>query len=122
MIQSVRIYLMALWIALMLSYLLGDVLRFFAVDWIPGEIEGVKLSQVQWLGIAVLMCTPIVMLLVSLILPYPAVRWVNIVAAAGWFLFNLIGLPTYPSLFDKFLNVFGLVINIITIWFAWAWV
>jgi hypothetical protein len=98
------------------------VLRIFAGDFVPGEISGVKITQVQWLLIAVLMITPIMMLFLSLILPYPAVRWVNIAAAAGWFLFNLAGLPTYPSLFDKFLNVFGLAINAITIWFAWSWI
>lgn len=117
-----RLYLMALWIALMLSYLLGDVLRIFAGDFVPGEISGVKITQAQWLMISVLMITPIVMLLLTLILPYPAARWLNIGAAAGWFLFNLAGLPTYPSLFDKFLNIFGLVINAITILFAWQWV
>ena len=42
--------------------------------------------------------------------------------AIFFFGFNLIGLPTYPSLYDKFLNVVGLVFNVLTIWFAWRWV
>jgi len=46
---------------------------------------------------------------------------VHIIVAA-FFLFNLIGLPTYPSLYDKFLIVAGLVFNVLTVWYAWGWV
>jgi hypothetical protein len=30
--------------------------------------------------------------------------------------------PTYPSAYDKFLIVVGLVFNVLTVWFAWKWV
>jgi hypothetical protein len=36
--------------------------------------------------------------------------------------FNLIGLPTYPSAYDKFLIIVGLVFNVLTVWYAWKWV
>ena len=36
--------------------------------------------------------------------------------------FNLVGLPTYPSVYDKFLIVVGLVFNVVTVWYAWKWV
>jgi hypothetical protein len=42
-----------------------------------------------------LMLIPIVMLFLSLTLPYNMNRWVNIIAAIGLFGFNLVGLPTY---------------------------
>jgi hypothetical protein len=32
-----------------------------------------------------------------------------------------IGLPTYPSAYDQFLIVVGLVFNILTLWYAWKW-
>jgi hypothetical protein len=47
---------------------------------------------------------------------------VNIIAAAFLFIFNIIGLPTYPSAYDKFLIGVGLVFNALTIWYAWGWV
>lgn len=47
--EIIRIKLSALWVVLMLTYLLGDVLRIFSGDYIPGEIGGKKVSQVQWL-------------------------------------------------------------------------
>jgi hypothetical protein len=31
-------------------------------------------------------------------------------------------LPTYPSAYDKFLIVVGLVFNSLTVWTAWNWV
>ena len=116
------IKLSALWIALMLTYLLGDVLRIFSGDFRPGEIGGMKVSQGMWLGIAVLMLIPVVMILLSLFLPQPVNRWVNIVVAIFFFLFNLVGLPTYPSTYDKFLIAVGLVFNVLTVWCAWRWV
>jgi hypothetical protein len=117
-----RIILSGLWVALMLTYLLGDVLRIFAGEFEPGKIGGMQPTQVMWLGIAVLMLIPIVMVVLTLTLKYPAIRWVSIVAAIILFGFNLIGLPTYPSAYDKFLIIVGLVFNVLTVWYAWKWV
>ena len=102
---DVQIKLSGLWVALMLTYLLGDVLRIFSGDFKAGEIGGMKMSQGMWLGIAVLMVIPVVMVFLSLTLNYPVNRWANIIVAIFFFVFNLIGLPTYPSMYDKFLIV-----------------
>jgi hypothetical protein len=120
--EDVQIKLSALWIALMLTYLLGDVLRIFSGDFVSGEIGGRRLTQGMWLGIAVLMVIPIVMVILSLILDHSVNRWVNILVAIFFFVFNLIGLPTYPSAYDRFLIVVGLVFNVLTVWYAWRWV
>lgn len=119
---DVQIKLSTLWGALMLTYLLGDVLRIFSGDFKAGEIGGMKISQGMWLGIAVLMLLPILMVVLSLMLPHQANRWANIIVAVFFFVFNLIGLPTYPSAYDKFLIIVGLVFNVLTAWFAWKWV
>jgi hypothetical protein len=119
---DVPIKLSALWVALMLTYLLGDVLRIFSGDFKPGEIGGMQVSQAMYLGLAVLMVIPIVMVFLSLTLNQPVNRWANIIVAILFFVFNLIGLPTYPSTYDKFLIVVGLVFNVLTVWYAWKWV
>src|SRR3972149_10959871 len=118
---DMQIILSALWIALMLTYLLGDVLRIFSGDIAAGKMGNVQFTQGMWLGIAGLMLIPIVMVMLSLILPQPVNRWVNIIAASFFFLFNLVGLPTYPSAYDKFLIIVGLVFNVMTVWYAWQW-
>ena len=120
--EDVKIILSALWVSTMLTYLLGDVLRIFAGDFKAGEIGGMQPTQVMWLGIAVLMLIPIVMVVLTLTLNYPAIRWVNIIVAIFFFVFNLIGLPTYPGVYDKFLIIVGLVFNVLTVWYAWKWV
>jgi hypothetical protein len=50
--EDVKIILTTLWVATMLTYLLGDVMRIFAGDFVAGEMEGVQVTQVLWLGIA----------------------------------------------------------------------
>ena len=53
--EDVRIILSGLWVATMLVYLLGDVLRIFSGDIVAGEMQGMKVTQTMWLGIAALM-------------------------------------------------------------------
>ncbi len=120
--EDVQIKLSALWIALMLTYLLGDVLRIFSGDFVAGEIGGMQVSQTMFLGMAMLMVIPIVMVFLSLTLPHNINRWASIIVAIFFFGFNLIGLPTYPSAYDKFLIIVGLVFNVVTVWYAWKWV
>lgn len=118
--EEVRVILAGLWVALMLTYLLGDVLRIFAGDFIAGEMDGRPASQWMWVLAAVVMLIPIVMVVLSLTLAHPAIRWVNIAASAFLILFNLVGLP-YPGWYDNFLIVVGLVLNGLIIWYAWGW-
>lgn len=120
--QDTRIILSGLWVTLMLTYLLGDVMRIFAGDFKAGEIGGFQASQTMFLGAAVVLLIPIVMVYLSLVLKYPAVRWVTIVGSIFMFVFNLIGLPGYPGTYDKFLIVVGLGFNVLTVWYAWKWV
>ena len=119
---DIRIKLSALWVALMLTYFLGDVLRIFSGDFAAGEMGGMQAGQWMYVGVAALLLLPILMVFLSLALAQPADRRANIAIAAIMFLFNLVGLPTYPSLYDKFLIIVGLVFNILTAWYAWRWV
>ena len=119
--KAIRIKLSALWVSLMLTYLLGDVMRIFSGDFNAGEIGEMEVSQGMYLGMAVLMVIPILMVSLSLTLPEKISRWANIILATFFFIFNLIGLPTYPSLYDQFLIVVGLGFNILTVWYAWRW-
>jgi hypothetical protein len=117
---DVRIILSGLWVALMLTYLLGDVLRIFAGDFTAGEMDGQKATPAMWMGAALIMLIPIVMVVLSLTLKYPAIRWVSVVVAILLVVFNLAGLP-YPSAYDNFLIFFGFVFNGLIVWYAWTW-
>jgi hypothetical protein len=117
-----RITLSGIWVALMLTYLLGDVLRIFAGDVEPGKLaRGFQATQASWLLIAVIMLIPIVMVVLTLTMTYPAIRWANIIVAILIVIFNLFGLP-YKGAYDNFLIVVSFVFNALTIWYAWNWV
>ena len=120
--KDVQIKLSAVWVVLMLTYLLGDVLRIYAGDFKAGEIAGKPISKELFLVIAIVMVIPVVMVFLSLVLNDPVNRWANIIVAILFFVFNLIGLPIYPSAYDKFLIIVGLVFNALTVWYAWQWV
>ena len=119
--EDVKILLSTLWVATMLTYLLGDVIRIFSGDIVPGQIEGMQVTQGMWLGIAVLMVIPIVMVVLSMTLSYPVNRWANIIVAVFWIGFNLLSFGSY-SPYDKFLLVVSMGFNVLTIWNAWKWV
>lgn len=117
---EVRIILSGVWVAVMLTYLLGDVMRIFAGDFVSGEMDGQPVGQSMWMIAAAVMLIPIVMVILSLTLPHPAIRWVSIVAAIFLIVFNLVGLP-YPGAYDNFLIIVSMVFTGLVIWYAWTW-
>lgn len=120
-VDVTRIKLSALWIALMLTYLLGDVMRIFSGDFVAGEMVAAQASQGLYLGMAILFVMPILMVYLSLVLKYKPNRWANWIFSSIFFVINLIGLPGYPSYYDQFLIVVGLGFNLVTVWQAWKW-
>ena len=116
-----RIILSGLWVATMLTYLWGDVLRIFSGDVTLGEFSsGVKYTQGIALGLAALMVVPILMVVFSLLLPQNINRWVNIIVAIFWIIFNLSSLSGYP-VYNKFLLIVSMVFNVMIVWYAWKW-
>jgi len=120
-VLDTRIILSATWVVVTLIFLYGDVLRIYYSSDMAKVLVDMKLNQFVWLGIAVLMLTPILMVFLTLVMPQSVSRWVNIILAAFFFFFNLVGLPSYPPLFDKFLLTVSLIFNGVTIWYAWNW-
>ena len=123
---DVRIILSALWVAVEFLYQQGDTLRLYSGDFKPGELElgGVMSPEMMWMISAITMTIPVVMIILSLILPHSANRWANIIVAILFFLYNLVGLAgsNYPSTYDKFLLAVSMAANVLTVWYAWKWV
>ena len=119
--KDVRIILSALWVALMLTYLLGDVLRIFSGDFVPGEMAGEKSGQRMWLIAVVVMLIPIVMIVLSLVLPTPVIAWLTIIFSVFLLLFNLAGLWSYKGYYDRLLIIVGFVFNVLTVYYAYLW-
>lgn len=121
---DVRIILSALWIALMFLYQQGDVQRLYSGDFIPGETDlGEMIAPATvWMISSITMTIPVVMIILSLTLPHNPNRWANIVVAIFFLLYTLIGVGRYPSAYDRFLLLISLVVNGLTVWYAWRWV
>jgi hypothetical protein len=118
-----RIILSGLWVATMLTFLWGDVLGLISGDTETGKIGGSVYESTHgiWVGIAALMLIPIIMIVLTLTLNHRAIRWVNIIVAIFWIIFNLSALSSYPA-YNKFLLIISMGFNALTIWYAWKWV
>lgn len=119
--EDIQITLAFIWVALMLIYLLGDVLRIFAGDFTPGEIEGKPMTQAIVFAMGAMMVIPIIMILATIMLEYELNRWANIIAAGFFLILNGSSIYSYKN-YDKFLLIISLGFNIITIYSAWNWV
>ncbi len=123
---DVRIILSALWVALMFIFQQGDMLRIYSGDFKAGDDLWGKVmsSEMMWLISAITMTIPVVMIILSLTLKYPVNRWANIIVGIFWLLYNLMGLlgRQYPSAYDNFLLIVAIVVNVLTVWYAWNWV
>ncbi len=117
---TVRVTLAALWTATMLAFLLGDVLRLFSGDAVPGEIDGEAATQGMWLAAALIMLVPILMVVLSVVVPYPAIRWLTIGVALATIGFNVLGLP-YKGAYDNVLIAVSFVFCAAIAWYAWTW-
>ena len=124
--EDVQITISALWVAVMLSSLMGDVLLFhepgIIEQMIAGEVEGMKMTRKGLLPIAIFMVIPIVMVVLSLTLNYPVNRWANIILSLFFFGFTLIWLLVKPPpAYKIFLGSLGLVFNALIVWYAYMW-
>jgi len=112
------------WIFALLNYLYADVLALWAVDSAP------HLPQWVLAGSAVLMETPIAMIVACRLLPFRANRLANIIAGAVLTLINgfltfvppLAGWGRPPALPEYlFFATIETVCTSVIIWQAWTW-
>ncbi len=124
--EDVQITISALWVAVMLSSLMGDVLRFYEPgiikQIIAGEVEGMQQTHKGLLVSAIFMAIPIVMVVLSMTLNYNANRWANIIFSIFFFGFTLIWLLVKPPpAYKILLGSVGLVCNALIVWYAYIW-
>ena len=122
-IEDVQIKLSGLWVAAMFSWVYGDLLRLYSGDYKAGEeITGNVMSMdTLWMISAITMIIPAVMVFLSLTLKYKANRWANIIIGIFYTAYNLMGLPTYSSAYDRFLIFVSIVFTALIVWYAWKW-
>ncbi len=115
MIETTRIVLAFAWVALMLIYLLGDVLRVFAGHAEPGMLAGKPAKPWMWTLAACIQLVPIVMIFVTLLTPAAPLVWITVIVSVLSALFNLFGLP-YEGFYDNMLIVVSVGVNALIVW------
>jgi hypothetical protein len=116
-----RVQLMVCWVALMLIYLLGDVLRLYEKGQAAAMIDGKPMTQTHLLMAALLMLAPILMAFGMVFLPQGVARWCGIIAAIALFFINVFGVASYTGLFDRVLIGLSLMLNVFTAVWTWLW-
>ena len=121
---GVKSILSALWVAAMLVWQQGDVQRLYSGDYeVSDDIASRVMSpETLWMISAITMTVPVVMVILSLTLNRPVNRWANIAIGTFYTGYGLIGLPKYPSAYDRFLIFAGIVFTALIVWYAWKWV
>lgn len=116
-----KVQLAVCWIALMLIYLLGDVLRAYEKGQGAAVIDGKPMDQTMFVLAALMMLVPIGMALVSVLGSYAVVRWGSVIMAAVLFVINNAGVKSYPSPYDRMLIIVSLGVNVLTAGLALCW-
>lgn len=116
-----RVQLSISWVALMLIYLLGDVLRLYEKGQAAGFIDGKPMTQTHLMMAALMMLIPILLALGMVFLPQGLAKWSGIIASLILFIINVIGVAGYSSLFDRFLICLSLALNVFNLVWTWLW-
>jgi len=126
---DVRIILSVLWIARLLSGLQGDTYRLsdpVALQSILANNGAVLVTNELLLVMSIIFVVPTFMSFLTLILKYPAVRWVNL--AIGLFLavfdlvFLVLALLQWRSTgYEIVWSIAYLVFTTLIVWYAWRW-
>jgi hypothetical protein len=81
--EDVRLILSALWIAVTFCSGFEAILGFLKPGYLDGvmvgDIDGIQVTQLVLVGNAVMMVIKSVMVFLSLTIPFPIIRWTNII-------------------------------------------
>lgn len=127
---NVRIKLSALWVAVMLLYIYGDVFSMFIPARLKGLLEGDSgagaTTSITLLAYTLVVVIPIALVLGSLLLKPQITRLINIIVAILYTLIQLLTVTMLTPLeplwyFYILLGVLESVVTILIIWHAWRW-
>jgi Family of unknown function (DUF6326) len=118
--EMIRIKLAALWIVVMFSIVMADIIGFIH----PGTLQkiidgefGFPVTSELLLLFSVFTAIPIVMIFLSLVLPVQAIRWVSTLAVVLTTLFVVGGgSATYSYFFFATLEIVSMIA---VLWYVW---
>ncbi len=125
--EDVRIIISALWVSVMFLYVYGDLKSFFKPGLIEGIIAGkageIKITQAFLLGSAILMTIPALMIILSLTVAFPVIRWANIVLGILYSVVMIVTmLMSGTWAYYIFYGIVEVLLTATIAWTAWNWV
>jgi hypothetical protein len=113
--------LSTLWIFAVLNFIFCDVITLYDHVFIQ-QASSIQSTQGFLLGAAALVEIPIVMVLLSRGLDYPANRWANVVAGTVMTLVQTVTLFVgTPTMYYVFFSVIEIATTSAVVWYAWTW-
>ena len=118
---EIKVLLSTLWIFILLNIIFRDIheMPFFIKEWMAQSANGVEISELMMLIGGIMIEIPILMVLLSRILPYRTNRWANIIAGV-FFITSIFGFPP-GDLDDFFFVAIEIAASAFIIWQAWTW-
>lgn len=121
----VRLKLAALWTSTMFCYVYGDYFELYTPgklqDMLGGEMALGAVTQGLLVGTSVLMAVPSLMVLLSLILPAVASRWLNVGAGLFYAAIMLLILLNGAWVFYMLFAAIEVALMLLAVWYAWRW-
>jgi hypothetical protein len=127
-VVPVKAKISALWAAVELCYLYGDVIGFHT----PGALQRIldgkmgfwPITPVLLLGVAIVQSIPAIMVASTLLL-WPALsRWLNVLLGAAYtalMLYTMIDAWKYGFYFYMYFGVVESLLTLLVVWYALAW-
>lgn len=120
-----RCKLSATWTCVMFCYVYGDYFELYVPgklqDMLNGEMALGAVTQGLLVGTAVLMAVPSLMILLSLVLPVPLCRWVNVGVGLFYALIMLLILFNGAWPFYMLFATIEIVLTLQAVWLSWRW-
>jgi hypothetical protein len=121
---SVRLKLFALWCSVIFFYIYGDYFELYE----PGKLQGMiagrlafgAVSQGALLGMSAIMVVPSLMPFLSLVLPAPVNRWVNVVFGSIYSVIMILAIRGGWHFYVVY-GLIEIVLTLLIVWFAWSW-
>lgn len=121
--MDMKAMLSTLWVFVLFNVVFRDIHELFRPGFLEeimtGTVDGVQLTEEQMLVAGILMEIPIVMVVLSRVLPYGANRWANIIGGGVGILFVITN--KVHDLDDVFFFGVVVVTALVIIWQAWRW-
>ncbi|WP_411968707.1 DUF6326 family protein [Haloferax sp. YSSS75] len=122
---DVKLKLAALWISVLFLYVYVDILSFYR----PGTVEGIlagrvwqfEISPLWIMGSLVLMTVPILMVVLSVVLPARVNRWTNILVASVYIVVSVGNTLGESWMYLYFGAIVEAVLLGLIVWFSWKW-